>query len=109
MTIPSTVTGIDASKAFIPLDQLPSVAFGGLKNLEGSGQSAFQRVQLQSGKFKGKEDFTSKGFKKSAKVDAGLAQAKGYGRNVETPPDVIHILDDNEEALDTQSGNISKV
>ena len=109
LTIPSTVTGIDASKAFIPLDQLPSVAFGGLKNLEGSGQSAFQRVQLQSGKFKGKEDFTSKGFKKSAKVDAGLAQAKGYGRNVETPPDVIHILDDNEEALDTQSGNISKV
>ena len=109
LTISSTGTGIDRSKGFIPLDQLSSGSFGGLKNLEGSGPSAFQRVQLQSGKFKVKDDFAIKGKKNCPKVDAGHPQVKGYSENAETTPDVIHILDDNEKAVDLQLVNVAKV
>ena len=103
---PTKMAGIDTTREFIPLDQLG--ALSGLNKLQGSNGSAFRPVSTQGPTGSPKQGTSKNGRGKSARTPTDSLHLKENIGKGETPPNVIHILDD-DDAISDNKARLSQV
>ena len=92
------VAGIDTTKAFIPLDQLPISSLSGLHEFQGSSGSAFRPLSIQN-----PTSISKNGRQKATRTSIGASILKETIRKGETPPSVVHVFDDDGNPSDEKA------